>query len=126
MSSELRSETARLNGAKSKGPTTAAGIEKSSQNATKHGRTSGSAIVLAYEIRADFDDILNNFIEIYLHLTSRYESRLHRIYDHAYATLRELQQAREQLPPAAPAATLENQPTSSPEPEIAKRTQGGR
>src|ERR1022692_4557964 len=155
MPSQLKSDTARRNGAKSKGPTTIAGLEKSSQNATKHGLTSGSAIVLAFEIQAEFDKIWNNFIETYqpanpaekdlveemvaarwrirrlwtietlmldaeivkqacksttshpgvhlaqafrtladdsrsLHLASRYESRLHRIYDHAYATLREL------------------------------------
>src|ERR1700722_6154562 len=149
MSSQLRSETSRINGAKSQGPTTPAGLEKSSQNAIKHGITSGSAMVLSCEIRADFDDIFNNFIEIHrpanpaekdlveemvaarwrirrlwtietcmldaeivkqesisttrnpgvhlalafrtladnshsLQLASRYESRLHRIYDHTY------------------------------------------
>jgi hypothetical protein len=37
-----------------------------------------------------------------LALASRYEARLQRLYDHAYKTLRELQQARKSEPPAQP------------------------
>src|ERR1700722_76437 len=65
MPSQLKSDTARRNGAKSKGPTTITGLEKSSQNATKHGLTSGSSIVLACENRVEFDNILINFFEPY-------------------------------------------------------------
>ena len=168
MPSELKSETARINGAKSRGPVTVAGREKSSQNATTHGLTSGSAVVLACEVQEDFDAIMNHFVATYkpanpaeldlveemvaarwrirrmwtietslldteilkqqaistthdptanlglafraladesrsLALAARYETRLHRTFDQAYKTLRELQQARESQPqPAEP------------------------
>jgi len=65
MPSKLRSETARLNGAKSRGPVTPAGLEKSSQNAIKHGLTSQSAIVLACEAQSEFDELLNHFMLTY-------------------------------------------------------------
>ena len=57
MTSKLKSETARINGARSRGPTTPAGLEKSSQNALKHGFTSASIIVLACELQSEFDEI---------------------------------------------------------------------
>src|SRR5579872_7566448 len=65
MPSKLRSETARINGAKSRGPTTTAGLEKSSQNAVTHGLTSENIIVLDCESRSRFDEILNEFMETY-------------------------------------------------------------
>jgi hypothetical protein len=181
MPSMLKSESARINRAKSQGPITAAGREKSSQNALKHGLTSGSAIVLDCECQDDFDEIMSHFLATYkpanpeeldlveemvasrwrirrlwtietsllnaeilnqksvgathdpsihlglafraladdsraLALVSRYESRFHRIYDHAYETLRELQHAREsQAQTAQP--MIEQVPTSGlPEP----------
>jgi hypothetical protein len=182
MSSQRKSETARINGAKSRGPITEAGRETSSQNALKHGLTSGSAIVLACECQEDFDKIMDHFLSVYkpanaaeqdlveemvaarwrirrlwtietslidteilkqnsisttpnpgakiggafralsdesrsMALASRYESRLHRIYDHAYATLRELQQSRPPVPePVVPETkALE---TKAPEAEV--------
>jgi len=168
MPSKLRSETARLNGAKSRGPKTPEGKEISSQNAVTHGFTSQSLIVLACESQRQFDEILNQFMEIHkpanaaeidlveemvacrwrirrmwgiettlmdaeilnqesqsgggagnrvymaqafkslsddsrsLALAARYQSRLHRTYNQAYAILRELQQTRESKPPANP------------------------
>jgi hypothetical protein len=193
MPSLLRSETARLNGAKSRGPTTAAGLEKSSQNAVKHGLTSQSALVLACESRENFDAILNDFMVTYqpenatetdlveemvacrwrirrlwgietslldgeilnrqthfegtdryhlaqafryladdsrsLALAGRYESRLHRIYDHAYATLRDIQRTRvvaiqpEPLSEPLQSASGPEAPAASENESVAKGTQ---
>ena len=167
MPSQLKSETARINGAKSRGPTSAEGREKSSRNALKHGFTSESMIVLDCENPDHFQDLLETFFGIYqpanlaeqdlveemvaarwrirrmwtieanlfndevraqgsrtdslkpgvhlalafrtladssrsLSLSSRYESRLQRIYDRAYRTLRELQYARQSQPAIPP------------------------
>jgi hypothetical protein len=168
MVSQLKSDTARANGAKSRGPTTAEGKEKSSRNSLKHGLTAGSGnILLDCEDPHQFGEILNKFHTIHepvtaaetdiveemvaarwrirrmwtietgllnaeivtqqsksdspdlnihlasafrtladdsrsLALASRYEARLQRLYDRAYKTLRELQQARKSEPPQEP------------------------
>src|ERR1700730_18086314 len=170
MVSQLKSDTARANGAKSRGPTTAEGKEKSSRNSLKHGLTAGSGnILLDCEDPDQFDEILNKLHTIHepvtsaetdiveemvaarwrirrmwtietgllnaeiltqqsnpsvsdkdpsvhlalafraladdsrsLALASRYEARLQRLYDRAYKTLRELQQARKSEPPKEP------------------------
>jgi hypothetical protein len=65
MPSKRKSETARLNGAKSRGPTSAEGLAKSSRNALKHGFASGSSIVLACEDSDEFKLILADFIATY-------------------------------------------------------------
>jgi len=176
MPSKLRSETARLNGAKSRGPKTPEGKEISSRNALKHGLTSQSAIVMACESQEEFDAILNQLMEIHkpanaaeidlveemvvcrwrtrrmwgiettlmeeeyfnqqsqspfdrgprayqakafkslsddsrsLALAARYETRMHRIYNQAYAILRDLQRIRESKPPASPPQPADPQP----------------
>jgi hypothetical protein len=168
MVSNLKSETARANGAKSRGPTTAEGKEKSSRNAIKHGLTAGTGnILLDSEDPGEFEETLNKLLGIHepatpaendiveemvaarwrirrmwtietglfnaeiltqtagadspdpsihlasafraladdsrsLALASRYEARLQRLYDRAYKTLRELQQARKSEPPLQP------------------------
>ena len=66
MVSNLKSETARANGAKSRGPTTAEGKEKSSRNAVKHGLTSGSGnILLDSEDPDEFQQIFNKLLGIH-------------------------------------------------------------
>jgi hypothetical protein len=65
MPSDLKSETARANGAKSHGPKTPEGREKSSQNAVKHGFTSKSIIVLDTEDPEEFHEVENEFVQTY-------------------------------------------------------------
>src|SRR5712691_2511518 len=65
MPSELKSETARANGAKSRGPTTAAGREKSSRNSLRHGFTSRSTIVLECENTEEFKEMLADYKATY-------------------------------------------------------------
>jgi len=168
MVSDLKSETARANGAKSRGPTTPEGKEKSSRNSLKHGLTAGTGnILLDSEDPDEFEQTFNKLLAIHepatpaendiveemvaarwrirrmwtietnllnvevltqqsktdspepgvplamafrtladdsrsLALASRYEARLQRLYDRAYKTLRELQEARKSEPPAQP------------------------
>jgi hypothetical protein len=171
MPSELKSETARINGAKSRGPTTDAGKEISSLNALKHGFTSRKTLILKTESPDEYREFLAEHIAIHqpatppelelvdqmaiarwrirrfvgaetvlidcemtrnhekvakefgptdsdvhlamairsladesrcLSLMSRYESRLQRVHDKAYAALRELQHLRTSQPSTPP------------------------
>jgi hypothetical protein len=66
MVSNLKSDTARANGAKSRGPTTAEGKEKSSRNAIKHGLTAGTGnILLDSEDPGEFEEIFNKLLGIH-------------------------------------------------------------
>src|SRR5713226_7821249 len=163
MPSELKSETSRINGAKSHGPKTPEGKATSYQNYIKHGLTSRSTIILQCESADEFNAFLAEHIAVHqpvtppelelvdqmaiarwrirrfvcaetvlidcemvrnrekvhkefgptdsdlhlamairsladesrcLSLMSRYESRLQRVHDKAYAALRELQESR--------------------------------
>jgi hypothetical protein len=62
MSSQLKSETARINGAKSQGPTTPEGRARSSQNALSHGLSSVN-VVIAGENPAEFAALRASYIE---------------------------------------------------------------
>ena len=61
MSSQRKIDSARANGAKSHGPKTAEGRNKSSRNALKHGLHSPS-VVLSTEPRKQFDEMLDAYL----------------------------------------------------------------
>ena len=65
MPSELKSETARINGAKSRGPTTDAGKETSSLNSLKHGFTSRKTLILQTESPAEYKAFLAEHMTIH-------------------------------------------------------------
>jgi hypothetical protein len=65
MPSARRSETARRNGAKSRGPTTATGLRNSFQNSLKHGFTSRNMVLLACEDPYEFDQIFAEYRAMY-------------------------------------------------------------
>jgi hypothetical protein len=64
MSSNLKSETSRINGAKSKGPITPEGKARSSQNALRHGLTAESP-TLPTESEDDFQTLLDAYLNRY-------------------------------------------------------------
>lgn len=57
-----RSEQARINGAKSRGPKTAEGKARSSLNALKHGRYATNAIVLSNEDSEAFEELVAHYV----------------------------------------------------------------
>ena len=61
---EAQRAAARVNGAKSKGPTTEEGKAKSALNALRHGLLAGS-LVLTSESRAKFDALLSAYLDEY-------------------------------------------------------------
>jgi hypothetical protein len=65
MPTQLKSETARVNGAKSQGPKTAEGREKSSGNSFKHGLSARNIVVLECENEDDFWTVHNEQMEIH-------------------------------------------------------------
>jgi hypothetical protein len=65
MTSELKSATSRANGAKSRGPKTAEGLEKSSHNSLTHGFTAKKTVVLACENQDQFQELLAEYAETY-------------------------------------------------------------
>ena len=69
MPTERQSESARINGAKSHGPKSAEGKEKSSRNSLRHGCTAGHTILLACEDRGDFERMRDDYNTIYKPVT---------------------------------------------------------
>src|SRR5579859_1420360 len=65
MPSELKSAASRANGAKSHGPKTPEGKEKSSLNTLNHGFTSKKTIVLDCENEDEFQKMLADYAETY-------------------------------------------------------------
>jgi len=65
MPSKLKSETARANGAKSKGPKTAETREKSSRNSLKHGLTTRHNMLLACEDPVLFQKVVDEYTSVY-------------------------------------------------------------
>jgi hypothetical protein len=70
MPSELKSETARTNGAKSHGPITPEGKEASSRNSLKHGMTARNTYILECENKQDFQEFWAEHIEIHQPVTA--------------------------------------------------------
>jgi len=66
MTSKLKSDTARINGAKSKGPKTPETRAKSALNGVKHGLTAVSAIILACESEDEFNKLMAQFVATHL------------------------------------------------------------
>jgi hypothetical protein len=70
MPSELKSETARTNGAKSHGPKTPEGKEASSRNSLKHGMTARNTFILECENKEDYREFLAEHIAIHQPVTA--------------------------------------------------------
>src|ERR1700720_1923410 len=65
MTSDLKSATSRANSAKSYGPKTPEGREKSSQNSLNHGFTAKKTILLECENEGHFQTMRNDYIATY-------------------------------------------------------------
>src|SRR2546422_11153301 len=65
MPSQLRSDTARANGAKSRGPKSAETKEKSSRNSLRHGFTSRHTMLLECEDEDEFQELEDDFAANY-------------------------------------------------------------
>src|SRR6266446_3719055 len=61
MPTERQSESARINGAKSHGPKSAEGKEKSSRNSLRHGCTAHHSLLLACEDRGELDKMRDKY-----------------------------------------------------------------
>src|SRR6266446_7071056 len=69
MPTERQSESARINGAKSHGPISAEGKEKSSRNSLRHGCTASHTIILACEDPKDLERMVEKYDTMYRPVT---------------------------------------------------------
>src|SRR2546425_12633230 len=69
MPTERQSESARINGAKSRGPKSAEGKKKSSRNSLQHGCTASHTIILACEDPKDFERMVEKYDTMYRPVT---------------------------------------------------------
>src|SRR5258708_2868315 len=76
MPSKLKSKTARANGAKSSGPKTAAGRQKSSQNSLTHGLSARHVTLLACEDPAEFQKMVDYYTATYKPATGEEQDQL--------------------------------------------------
>src|SRR5260370_9429616 len=74
MPSERQSESARINGAKSRGPKSDETNEKSSRNSLRHGCTASHTILLACEDRGDFERMRSDYNTTYKPVTLEEQS----------------------------------------------------
>jgi hypothetical protein len=88
MSSKLKSETARINGAKSHGPHTPEGLAKSSANSRKHGLAAKYAL-LPNESREEFQLLFDDYVDQF-HPQSGVETELVEVMVIARCRLRRL------------------------------------
>jgi hypothetical protein len=65
MTPEQKADISRTNGAKSRGPVTAAGRARSSRNATRHGFTSNNMVLLNCESPTEFQRVLDEYLLMY-------------------------------------------------------------
>jgi hypothetical protein len=65
MTPEQKADISRINGAKSRGPVTAAGRARSSRNATRHGFTSNHMVLLNCENPTEFQRVLDEYLLMY-------------------------------------------------------------
>jgi hypothetical protein len=65
MPSKLKSDTARANGAKSRGPKTAETRQKSSRNSLKHGFTARHTMLLSCEDPEKFQQLVEEYTSVY-------------------------------------------------------------
>src|SRR5437773_8568130 len=69
MPTERQSESARINSAKSHGPISAEGKEKSSRNSLRHGCTASHTIILSCEDPKDFERMVEKYDTMYKPVT---------------------------------------------------------
>ena len=89
MPTERQSESARINGAKSRGPKSAEGKKKSSRNSLRHGCTAGHTILLACEDRGDFNRMRKDYDAMYKPVTLEEQN----LVDEMFATAWRLRRA---------------------------------
>ena len=97
MPTERQSESARINGAKSHGPISAEGKEKSSRNSLRHGCTASHTIILACEDPKDFERMVEKYDTMYKPVTLEEQN----LVDEMFASASRLRRATPGCPGSA-------------------------